>query len=80
MIIDMDLYNTKWGLMLVYLSAGMAMSMFILKAGFQAVPNELSEAARLTVQALEGVRHGEPSTGQKRHGNGRRADVPRQLE
>ena len=47
MIIDMDLYNTKWGLMLVYLSAGMAMSMFILKAGFQAVPNELSEAARL---------------------------------
>lgn len=47
MIINMNLYDTTLGLMVVYLSAGMAMSMFILKAGFQSVPNELSEAARL---------------------------------
>lgn len=47
LISDMGLYNTKTGLMLVYLSSGMAMSMFILKAAFQSVPDELSEAARL---------------------------------
>ena len=47
LIMSLDLYNTKTGLMLVYLSSGMAMSMFILKAAFQAVPNELSEAATL---------------------------------
>lgn len=47
MVIGMNLYDTTLGLMLVYLSAGMAMSMFILKAGFQSVPNELSEAAVL---------------------------------
>lgn len=47
MIINLNLYNTKTGLILVYLSSGMAMSMFILKASFQAVPKELSEAARL---------------------------------
>lgn len=47
LIMSLDLYNTKTGLMLVYLSSGMAMSMFILKAAFQAVPNELSESATL---------------------------------
>ena len=47
LISNMGLYNTKTGLMLVYLSSGMAMSMFILKAGFQSIPDELSEAARL---------------------------------
>ncbi|WP_330582253.1 carbohydrate ABC transporter permease [Faecalicatena orotica] len=47
LISNMGLYNTKTGLMLVYLSSGMAMSMFILKAAFQSVPDELTEAARL---------------------------------
>lgn len=47
LISNMGLYNTKTGLMLVYLSSGMAMSMFILKAGFQSIPDELTEAARL---------------------------------
>lgn len=47
LVMSLDLYNTKTGLMLVYLSSGMAMSMFILKAAFQAVPNELSESATL---------------------------------
>lgn len=47
LVSDLNLYNTKTGLMLVYLSSGMAMSMFILKSAFQAVPKELSEAATL---------------------------------
>lgn len=47
LIMDLNLYNTKTGLMLVYLSSGMAMSMFILKAAFQAIPKELTEAATL---------------------------------
>ena len=47
MIIKLGLYNKLLGLGLVYLSCGMAMSMFILKAGFQSVPKELSEAATI---------------------------------
>lgn len=47
LIVGMDLYNTKLGLSLVYLSSGMAMSMFILKAAFQSIPNELTEAATI---------------------------------
>lgn len=47
LIIDLNLYNTKLGLSLVYLSCGMAMSMFILKSAFQSIPNELSEAATI---------------------------------
>ena len=47
LIVNLDLYNTKTGLMLVYLSSGLAMSMFILKASFQAIPNELNESANL---------------------------------
>lgn len=47
LIISMNLYNTLQGLMLVYLSSGMAMSMFILKAAFQSVPQELTEAATI---------------------------------
>ena len=47
LIINLNLYNTLEGLMLVYLSCGMAMSMFILKAAFQSVPQELTEAATI---------------------------------
>lgn len=47
LIIGLDLYDTRVGLILVYLSAGLAMSMFILKAAFQAIPMELSESASI---------------------------------
>lgn len=47
LIMDLNLYDNIWGLSLVYLSAGMAMSMFILKTSFMSVPVSLDEAARL---------------------------------
>lgn len=47
LIINLNLYDTKAGLMLVYLSCGMAMSMFILKNTFQSIPGDLGEAARI---------------------------------
>ncbi len=46
-IMNLSLYDTKAGLMLVYLSGGLAMSMFILRATFMAVPYELNEAATI---------------------------------
>jgi raffinose/stachyose/melibiose transport system permease protein len=55
LIINLGLYNTKTGLMLVYLSSGMAMSMFVLKAAFQSVPRDLSEAAILDGAGFLGV-------------------------
>ena len=45
LVMKLGLYDNIWGLTLVYLSAGMAMSMFLLKAGFMAVPKALDEAA-----------------------------------
>lgn len=47
LVMNLNLYDTREGLILVYLSAGMAMSMFILKAAFQSVPKELNEAASI---------------------------------
>lgn len=47
LIISLNLYNTREGLMLVYLSSGLAMSMFILKNTFQSIPGDLGEAARI---------------------------------
>ncbi len=47
LILEMNLYDTREGLMLVYLSGGMAMSMFVLKAAFMSVPMELNESASL---------------------------------
>jgi raffinose/stachyose/melibiose transport system permease protein len=47
LVIGLNLYDTRAGLMLVYLSSGMAVSMFILKATFQSIPVELNEAATL---------------------------------
>ena len=41
----LGLYDNIWGVTVVYLSAGMAMSMFLLKAGFMSVPKSLDEAA-----------------------------------
>lgn len=45
LIMNLSLYDTLGGLMLVYLSGGLAMSLFVLRASFMAVPKELDEAA-----------------------------------
>jgi len=50
MILALNLYDTKQALILVYLSGGMAMSMFVLKSAFQVIPSEFNEAA-----AIEGA-------------------------
>jgi len=50
LITKLDLYDNIWGLSLVYVSAGMAMSMFILKNTFMSIPKSLDEAA-----AIEGA-------------------------
>lgn len=47
MITNLNLYDTKPGLMLVYLGSGIAMSIFILRSAFMTVPKELDEAARI---------------------------------
>lgn len=50
LVMRFDLYDNIWGVALVYLSFGLAMSMFILKSTFMAIPKSLDEAA-----ALEGA-------------------------
>lgn len=50
LIMKLDLYDNIWGVAIVYLSMGLAMSMFILKSTFMSVPKSLDEAA-----ALEGA-------------------------
>lgn len=45
LINSMHLYDTKTGLILVYLGSGIAMSIFILRSTFMAIPKELDEAA-----------------------------------
>lgn len=47
LIMDLKLDDNIWGVALVYLSMGLAMSMFILKATFMAIPKSLDEAASL---------------------------------
>ena len=47
LIMSLNLYDTKAGLMLVYLSGGLAMSMFLLRSAFMSVPKELYEAASI---------------------------------
>lgn len=47
LIMGLGLYDTRFGLALVYLSGGMAMSFFILRSTFLAVPDSLNEAAFL---------------------------------
>ena len=47
LVTDLKLYDNIWGVALVYLSMGLAMSMFILKATFMAIPKSLDEAASL---------------------------------
>lgn len=45
MIISWDMYDELPGLVLVYLANNLALSIFILRSGFMAVPKELDEAA-----------------------------------
>ena len=45
LIMELGLYDNLWGVTLVYLSTGMAMSIFVLRAGFMAIPKSLDEAA-----------------------------------
>ena len=47
LVMKADLYDNIWGVALVYLSMGLAMSMFILKSTFMAIPKSLDEAAIL---------------------------------
>ena len=47
LVMALNLYDTKQGLMLVYLSGGMAMCMFVLRSAFAAIPKEMSEAATI---------------------------------
>jgi raffinose/stachyose/melibiose transport system permease protein len=45
LIVTFNLYDTKTALVLVYIAAGMAMSLFILKNTFLSIPKDFSEAA-----------------------------------
>ena len=45
LIMELGLYDKLAGVTLVYLSTGMAMSIFILRAGFLSIPKSLDEAA-----------------------------------
>jgi raffinose/stachyose/melibiose transport system permease protein len=50
LIMKINLYDNIWGVALVYISFGLAMSMFILKSTFMSIPKSLDEAA-----AIEGA-------------------------
>ena len=45
LIMKLGLYDNIWGVALVYISMGLAISTFILKPAFMAVPKSLDEAA-----------------------------------
>ena len=47
LIMNLNLYDSIWGVTVVYLSAGLAMSIFVLRSGFMAIPKSLDEAAGL---------------------------------
>jgi raffinose/stachyose/melibiose transport system permease protein len=44
-IMKLNLYSTRTGIALVYLSGGIAMSLFVMRAAFAAIPREMTEAA-----------------------------------
>ncbi|HZG84338.1 carbohydrate ABC transporter permease [Paenibacillus sp.] len=46
-IMKLNLYDTKAGLILVYASFGMALALFILRVTFLSIPKDLDEAARI---------------------------------
>lgn len=45
LVMKLNLYDTKMGLVLVYASFGMALALFILRVTFMAIPKDLDEAA-----------------------------------
>ena len=47
LVLRLKLYDKPWGLALVYISFGLAMSMFILRSTFMAIPPALDESARI---------------------------------
>lgn len=47
LIMNLNLYDTKSGLILVYISGGLAMSMFVLRSAFHAIPTEIGESATI---------------------------------
>jgi sugar ABC transporter, permease protein len=47
LVMDLNLYDSKAGLTLVYISTGLAMSMFVLRSAFNAVPKEIGESATI---------------------------------
>lgn len=47
LIMKLNLYDTREGLMLVYISGGLAITMFILRSTFMSIPNELNEFANI---------------------------------
>lgn len=46
-IMNLNLYDTKAGLWLVYLANGIAMSLFVMKATFMSIPQALNESAEI---------------------------------
>jgi raffinose/stachyose/melibiose transport system permease protein len=46
-IMNLNLYDTKTGITLVYLSGGIAMSLFVMRAAFASIPKEMAEAATI---------------------------------
>jgi len=47
LIMQLNLYDTKLGLFLVYLSSSIASSLFILRSNFSSIPRELNEASEI---------------------------------
>jgi len=47
LIVNMGLFDTRAGIILVYISGGLAMSLFVLRAAFSSIPKEISEAATI---------------------------------
>jgi len=47
LIIRMGLFDTRTGIILVYITGGLAMSLFVLRAAFSSIPKEISEAATI---------------------------------
>ena len=47
LIMNLNLYDTIGGLTLVYISGGLAITMFILRSSFMSIPNDLNEFANI---------------------------------
>ena len=47
LIMRLGLYGTRSGIALVYLSGGIAMSLFVMRAAFASIPKEMTEAATI---------------------------------